>query len=334
LTKIKKIVFAVLSGALAIVVFRVARAHVGTGDVDGRMYVNWHEYPYNLFVRIEAVYVGSCTGQYVGPDLILTARHCTNYGVSNSTTRRLVSSVAGRGPGFHATALSVKGNLRLRLIYVGANEDEEDWALFRIVNPSGFSDKWFKVSSTAMAGLVISAGYGSLRILSKDWEEIPAIRQKYSEYLKEQRNNVVLSRFKDNDIELMDTYTIIRPDTVRDSFDEWLGKENNNLVGDRKILPLFNDDKTLKAHLNCEVYRIDNYVRHLCQSWSGDSGGALINGDSIWGIKVQSQPSIGVGYPERTETPRNIANYSSNAVRPEHFYEDVRRALENSLKRN
>lgn len=65
----------------------------GVGDVDNRYYVTndmWEQSPYNKFVHLKAYFynmppentnasligVGNCTGQYVSPNLILSAGHC------------------------------------------------------------------------------------------------------------------------------------------------------------------------------------------------------------------------------------------------------------------
>ena len=61
----------------------VARAYIGS--YDEREYVDWSAAPYNKIVLIKgntfsADWVSvTCAGQYVAPDIILTARHCLIY---------------------------------------------------------------------------------------------------------------------------------------------------------------------------------------------------------------------------------------------------------------
>ena len=146
----------------------------GVGDVDNRYYVTndmWKQSPYNKFVHLKAhvhnmpvderdsqvINVGNCTGQYVSPNLILSAGHCVK---SNDYVLY--------------RALNYKGDsVPVELIYSAYNHDNAyddlgDWAVWQITEPKYYNNDYFNTSVPSENLDVINAGWGAIRVLTND----------------------------------------------------------------------------------------------------------------------------------------------------------------------
>jgi hypothetical protein len=254
-----------------------------------------------------------CTGQYVGPNLILTARHC---GVDEND----------RPVNLRASSVR-KARFDLTLISKGENDQREnDWALYRIDNPDAFSDRWFEVSQISPSNLsVIAVGFGGLRKLD-DWE-IPAIKDKYKVFLSAKRDEIIRAGFTDEDIRVMGETTLVRGDSeprsrynFEQNFDQWLEEnpEAGSIWNRRHINPLFTDYGTLKIDPNCATSNVrrDGTIASNCQSWRVNSGGAIMNNGVIWGIIQGGVPAIGND------------ELHTNFVDPRKFFTSLKRVLD------
>ena len=233
-------------------------AFCGVGNVDNRKYVNWNSDPYNKFVLFQNP-TGSCTAQYVAPNIILTAAHCLKKTASNS-----VNNIQRNDGRFFELTLLKDGwsGLTDRTSCSKPN----DWAIFKIEDPDGYSSDFFRFDSINQPNVkrdVISGGFGALRILSR--EEIEKINQAIQaneeELLKSIKINV--SKFSNllQDLITQPPYSITEP--------------------------LFGDGTKFKAE-PCTVQlqtNLDGYngygdkpmLSSTCDIWGGNSGGAVID---------------------------------------------------------
>lgn len=147
----------------------------GVGDVDNRFEVTnemWKQSPYNKFVHLKAhfynmspendnaslISVGNCTGQYVSPNLILSAGHC----------KKDYDHVLYR-------ALNYKGGdpVPVELIYTDYIHGREydapgDWAVWLITEPKYYNKDYFNTLVPSENLDVINAGWGAIRVLKND----------------------------------------------------------------------------------------------------------------------------------------------------------------------
>lgn len=163
----------------------------GVGDVDNRFVVTnemWKQSPYNKFVHLKAhvynmspentnaslINVGNCTGQYVSPNLILSAGHC----------KKDYDYVLYR-------ALNYKGGapVPVELIYTDFIHGQEydapgDWAVWLIKDPKYYNKDYFNTLVPSENLDVINAGWGAIRVLKN--EEI----KKLKSFLQEEGDKI------------------------------------------------------------------------------------------------------------------------------------------------
>ena len=148
-------------------------AHAGIGEHDDRVYVDWNQAPYDKIVYVQDMGAG-CTGQYVAPDIILTANHCFNGGYGATGNEGMVVDIT----------VSDGRKTQAILERVGKNMVGSDWALLRLSDSSFFRQDYFDLDSEKIENFPVSvqnAGFGWLRILSDD--EIDKIRNYFYETL-------------------------------------------------------------------------------------------------------------------------------------------------------
>jgi hypothetical protein len=308
----RRFTFAMLSCVFLVIISSIVEADVGVeDDTDKRIKPIWAEHPYNQFVQILGNHGNTtvfCTGQYVGPDLILTALHCRG-----DIATEAINVINGK-------------EFSLEFIGGGNNYNEQDWGLFRVAapTPDRLATRWLRVlpPSSDSNGTVTSVGFGGLRKL-ENWE-IPVIRERYTVYLKYIRENIEkIKGLNESNIDFWDAHTQIDPNFAR-FFSLWLARNQ----GPRIVsLPLFEDMSTLKAHQDCHITGTnkDGFLQHDCHVWQGNSGGALIRGSLIYGIYKGGHHRIGMGYPEK-----QTLSMQAIAVKPMHFYDAVQNALRES----
>ena len=160
----------------------VARAYIGS--YDEREYVDWSAVPYNKIVLIKgntfsADWVSvTCAGQYVAPDIILTARHCLIYSTGYDGNQMVGEKIPIE---------TYDGRETWVVLEKYGTSLSDDWALLRVQDVKFFSRDYFdsfpdslKKNDARFPVPVSIAGFGWLRILTPD--EIQKIHKKLSEH--------------------------------------------------------------------------------------------------------------------------------------------------------
>lgn len=234
----------------------------GVGNVDNRKYVNWDTEPYNKFVRFES-WLGTCTGQYVAPNIILTAAHCFRdsseefYIVRSDDKKAAVTLLKDGWAGFTDRSVCKRS---------------DDWAIFLVGDPA-FYNNFFgfqPIFNQNVETGVISGGFGALRILSKDEIQkiITVIKNNYESF-----KNIGVANFGSQ----LETLIAAEPYNITET--------------------LFGDVKRFKAE-SCKVkldlnftysdsdYPAQQMLTSTCDIWGGNSGGAVIdsNNYNVYGV--------------------------------------------------
>ncbi len=224
----------------------------GVGDVDNRYYVTndmWKQSPYNKFVHLKAhVYnmspennnldlasIGNCTGQYVSPNLILSAGHCKK-----------------GGDYVRYRALNYKGDsVPVELIYTAYNHDNAyddlgDWAVWRITDSKYYNNDYFNTSVPSENLDVINAGWGAIRVLTNDEiKKLKSFLQKEGNKIKatDLYNELVAEVKRLNLKELEDSHNLkaskctvfyneSNPYILKTNCDSWAGNSGGGYVQD------------------------------------------------------------------------------------------------------
>ena len=245
----------------------------GVGDVDNREYVTgdmWSKEPYKNFVHLQTsilntMAVFSCTGQYIAPNLILSAAHCIkDNGIYSITTYNAEDG----GTKFCTVDLLDDGH--------GYNGELGDWAIFLVKDTKCYNDSFFNVVEPTQTTEILNAGYGWVRKL-EDWE---------------------LGKIKDfvNGMENVSDENFYK---VLDSKMSKAGmkplKENPRKLKYSKCLVMFEDcNKDSKYADVCnsrnKLWKPDYYPQILattCDAWTGNSGGAVVsysNSKNLYGV--------------------------------------------------
>ena len=224
----------------------------GVGDVDNRFVVTnemWKQSPYNKFVHLKAhvynmppentnaslINVGNCTGQYVSPNLILSAGHC----------KKDYDYVLYR-------ALNYKGDsVPVELIYTAYEHGRKydapgDWAVWLITEPKYYNNDYFNTLVPSKNLDVINAGWGAIRVLKDD--EI----KKLKSFLQEEGDKIQTADLYDKladeleDLNLSDLedgnqlkasectvfYNKSKPYILETNCDSWAGNSGGGCVRD------------------------------------------------------------------------------------------------------
>ena len=213
-------------------------------SVDPRKLVDWSDY--KQIVHIQGFVSGdengvfsACTGQYVSPNLILTAAHCIMN--SKGDMYKGINVVTYAGKKCAAQQAFWVGN------YLTADYDfPYDFAVLEI-EPECYSSINYKieVSDIDKDIDVYNVGFGSLTILSD--AEIKKLRDKFKNLPPESQTNAGI-------VEQEFTSVLGRP--IRDVF----------------------DNHKLKLDARCSGYRqqSDNVFYTNCYDWNGNSGGPIV----------------------------------------------------------
>ena len=257
----------------------VAPVVAGVGSVDSREYVDWRKYPEIVhlmmhnddggrYLNDKSTIVGAvqCTGQYVAPNLILTASHCikdasgkvkqgNNYAIRPGPTYS-----APDKQGQYTTETDFE-TFKITLLYspddyckaktVGDDCFLHDWAVFKVDEPSYYADKYYDLQQIDKNKevRVFNAGFGTLRVLTA--EHIGALRQVYNDWIKNENNGTQDLNQEFN--------SVLSPLSLDDDFDNHL----------------------LKLDLDCKVkHSQSGCVDGNCDVWAGNSGGAIVSQDN------------------------------------------------------
>ena len=234
--------------------FMCTTALAGVGDIDQREYVNWSTPPYNQIVYFRPSEYSTCTGQYVAPDIILTARHCI-------TDQREHDNYAQIGKTYDIQLHD--GRTTTVVLEKYGHNFNNDWALLRIPDQSFFSASYFNVHTQTEYLPVINAGFGYMRILSDT--EIQRIKQIFTTVIGNQ------NRFINFDDALSQAEQEIKNQGIPNLYD-W----DDSIPGYR-----------LKADKTCQLVKHQNKDKTIsttCDNWGGNSGGAYFSGNTLYGI--------------------------------------------------
>ena len=285
----------------------IADASAGIGDTDNRYYVTdemWTQEPYKKFVYFEVmakadkelVPSGHCSAQYISPNLILSAGHCTSkdadgYRVKNYKQEEFLVEL-------------------IETPYDGKIGSIGDWAVWLVTAPKYYSDSFFNLKSPTKTIDVLNAGWGWARIL--DDNELSNIRNIFKEIEEEQGKiisidsaSVELSRrmqkkgmeaiydlksrlkaseckivFEDCDDMSTDLFDGL------DKFDNLSQKQKNKWLNNyekkqKKLKNICNNQHALK-HKDT----FPNILATTCDSWAGNSGGGYVSldGKYLYGV--------------------------------------------------
>ena len=220
-----------------------------TGQVDDRVYVNWSDPEYHKVV----VFIqpnGYCTGQYVAPNIILTARHCIT---PDNIDRYGIELYDGR-----ATLVS--------LLSYGSGQifrSDGDWAFLLVSDPKFYSNTYFNVARKATPKMTINnTGFGALRILSN--AELAQLRQIFSS----QRNKMAAESNTNADaIQFSQIFKLVEDD-----------------IANLGIPSIMETGNVLKTHFNCKFTGLSQgNLWSTCDIYSGNSGGPYYMGETLYG---------------------------------------------------
>lgn len=251
----------------------------GVGEIDNREYVDWAKSPYNMIVH----FMGKCTGQYVAPNLILTNAHCVYQACHDSEITMPAcrfENFAGQSGSGRVVAVGRQYSLNNGGAFVDADySPDTDWAIIKTDDLP--ANAWFDVKSVSAPGQYDSAGFGAMRIISD--KELPIIRKKYVLFLRQKYDMKRVNNKKILDETKLET-------TMWADFDSFLS-DDTDATG-ISIAPLFpaDEEKKLKVHRACEINSVKNgYFFHNCDTFHGNSGGAIFQNTMLYGIVAGGQ---------------------------------------------
>lgn len=251
----------------------------GVGKIDNREYVNRQKSPYNMIVH----FMGKCTGQYVASDLILTNAHCVYQACHDSEISMPLcrfENFAGKSGSGRVVSVGRKYSLNNGGAFVDENySPDTDWAIIKTDDLP--SDTWFNVGTATVPGRYNSVGFGAMRIIADD--ELPIIRKKYVSFLRKRYDMGRMSAKKILNETKLET-------TMWADFDSFLSDATDETGV--SIAPLFpaDEEKKLKLHADCEINTVKNgYFFHNCDTFHGNSGGAIFRQNQLHGIVAGGQ---------------------------------------------
>lgn len=256
----------------------------GVGDVDNRFEVTnemWEQSPYNKFVHLKAYFynmppentnasligVGNCTGQYVSPNLILSAGHCKkdNDYVTYRVLNYKYKDVSGL----------------VELIHTAYIHDQEydkpgDWAVWLIKDPKYYNKDYFNTLVPSEDLDVINAGWGAIRVLKDDEiQQLKSFLQKEGEKIQtadlygklaNELKSLNLPELEDGDqlkaSECKVFYNKSNPDILETNCDSWAGNSGGGYVQDNTLYGIcsygantFDDDSNTDYMVSAKQFK-------------------------------------------------------------------------------
>ncbi len=279
----------------------VARAYIGS--YDEREYVDWSAAPYNKIVLIKgntfsADWVSvTCAGQYVAPDIILTARHCLIYSTGYDGNQMVGEKIPIE---------TYDGRETWVVLEKYGTSLSDDWALLRVTDGRFFSRDYFdsfpdslKKNDARFPVPVSIAGFGWLRILTPD--EIQKIHKKLSEH------NVASYESAETYLEqFYDEFTTLLDGKELRDWDVSSGKKRFRLKADTacELTGVGNISVVDRTKQTLAVSYNGN-----CQLSQGNSGGAAwTNDNQVYGVVSRSRTSF-----DANEFGENETLYSASS---------------------
>lgn len=223
------------------------------GSIDHREYVDWSSPEYNKIVHFNTGR-GTCTAEYIYPDIILTARHCITKVDKYDNEEQLNKQ--------YTITLHDGRKTQVTLEKYGYDYYTDDWALLRVKDPSFYREDYYDVPDKTVLTTVQNAGFGFMRILTdeqikqakKIWEEVSA-QNPSADF--DRKYDIVEARLRKMGIELDDD-----PD------------------------PKTGVKYRFKADRSCELERFYAYTlfKSTCDSTQGNSGGPYFAQNNLYGI--------------------------------------------------
>ena len=253
------------------------------GDVDKRRNVSVAEWQKTYSHVLRMYNGGICTAQYVSPGVIVTAAHC----VAGRKLKDDVLVFNSKNHSFLAT-LVARGN------YNGENVANTDWAVLTVEYDFDRtkSGRFFGTSASAFPAntAVDTIGFGGLKVLTND--ELKKIRADIVQIMRDggyyswyNRGETILA---ENDVYSSDYAT-----TKREKRSNYLIKELRKKYGDKKYIEIFGDNNQLKIHKGCTLTGTSNWMfDHDCDTWGGNSGGAVVSGNNLVGVHTRGRHSF------------------------------------------
>lgn len=278
----------------------------GIGDTDNRYYVTdemWAQEPYKKFVYFEVmakdgkelVPSGHCSAQYISPNLILSAGHCTDkdaegYRVKNYKQEEFLVEL-------------------IETPYDGKIGTLGDWAVWLVTDPKYYSDSYFNLKTPTKTIDILNAGWGWVRII--DDEELKKIREifekvqevydtksisdtsyyldiylrrrgiegidEYPSKFKASECKIVFEDCSDMNSHLYDGLAEIQNASQKQQ-KKWMDGVKKK---EEKIKNICNNQTRLK-HRDT----FPNILATTCDSWGGNSGGGYVSSDGkvLYGI--------------------------------------------------
>lgn len=256
----------------------------GVGDVDNRFEVTnemWEQSPYNKFVHLKAYFynmppentnasligVGNCTGQYVSPNLILSAGHCKkdNDYVTYRVLNYKYKDVSGL----------------VELIHTAYIHDQEydkpgDWAVWLIKDPKYYNKDYFNTLVPSEDLDVINAGWGAIRVLKDDEiQQLKSFLQKEGDKIQtadlygklaDELKSLNLPDLADGDqlkaSECKVFYNKSNPDILKTNCDSWTGNSGGGYVQDDTLYGIcsygadtFDDDSNTDYMVSAKQFK-------------------------------------------------------------------------------
>ena len=213
--------------------------------IDTRTYPNWNSYPYNMIVKLITIRGGTCTGEFVAPNIIITASHCAK-------DSDYINVQTADGKKFKATKLY---DTHFSFKNWESTNNANDYAIFIIYDKKYHSQKYFETSEEVKQYFnVMSLGFGALRILTD--KELELIREILIDIIEKSVSDKTNA-------------------TLISQTNDFIEKIENELVRQGKN-PIYKDNYNLKAEKDCNILGLENdYLKTDCLVTEGNSGGSI-----------------------------------------------------------
>jgi len=301
----KKFIIALFCCVFAVINCATAATHT----IDKRQYADWSAPKFQKFVRLGS----KCTGQFVAPNIILTAAHCIRNDMDGCQFTHNYKDE------YFCSEVLIASDK--------AKDTKQDWALLLVKSPSFYSKNYFRVLSRSSEDAVQQAGFGALKILSD--EEIRAIREKFLNFAKineterellksndSGKEESVLNRHKYDEAAISELISFLEKEAAKPKSEGGLG-----------ISKLFGEEK-LKYNAECFAFETNGIVvSHNCSTYSGDSGSALWIGENLLnGVHMMGH---------RNAIILGLQSLAQEAVDTNQFYDELQDAIyENPVKKD